>query len=403
MDYLHDESLIARRSFISRTMAVGMVAGIGSFSPMVALGASAAMEDVECKPSLADSLLLYLDLLIKVQSDAFTEASKGIITASTNCYETLKKIQDQVKVLQTEIQNGHTQTQTQQLRQITEIGKAQAELVKVSFNSGPSGQLALTSALTMISDHMRSTSQDLLPPGDITLTAKAKEALAELFRLVRDFGQVSEETRRAQVEYQHRLDAIRTNISAIRDALFAASAKVSEAEAAVAPNAAQAARDSAASSIDEAICILEVVRSSPGTVAQCNPLPPSATTSAFQPSAATPTDLMIAVLQGTKRMIQNPQLLSLIIGGADNRTGFVPAVFNSAATPAASIYSRVRAAINNTCPQGTWLRTLWCIDLILGPLAFPKNTRIPLIAGVLVIFPCWTGSKSDLASRLADI
>lgn len=418
MDYTHqidsDESHLGRRSFLSRSMAMGIVAGLGTGATRQEDMVFATLPDAECKPSPADSLLLYLDLLIKVQSNAFYDASKGIIIASKNCSDTLKKIQDQVKVLQTEVQNAHTKAQTQQMRQALDFGRAQAQLIKTSLNAPQDGQRLVASALVLVSDHISQAAQDLLPAGEITLSAKAKDALAELIRLVRDFEQVPEETRRAQEEYQDRVNEIRTTIDQIRNDLFAASAKANDAETADSESAAQEARNSAASTLDQAICKLKNFGSKPADKLPCDtptpePIPPSGVAKTppalpAAPSVATPIDLMIAVLEGTKRIIQNPQLISRIIRGGEDNPRFIQASFGGSHGAPLSIYSRVQAAINRECPKGTPLRTFWCIDLILGPLAYPdKQTRIPLIAGVLLLFPCWVGNKTNLAAALAEI
>ena len=111
-----------------------------------------------------------------------------------------------------------------------------------------------------------------------------------------------------------------------------------------------------------------------------------------------PVDLLVKVLQGTKQSLgaQNARYQR------DGQAQFLPANFTSPVPD--SMYSRVQQVLNQFCPRGTPLRTLQCASLILGPRAYPDvNTRIPLIAGVLVLFRCATGDKASLARALAQL
>lgn len=403
------KSRIGRRFFLSQSVAVGTVGGLTSLAPASrVLAASPPPEEPGCKASPADTLLLYLDLLLKVQSEAFSAASTVMITASKNCADTLQKLEDQLNILRAEIQNSHTTSQAQQMHHAVKLGNAQVEAIKASVGSAPRTTVATAAALTLVSDHINRTAQDLLPQGEIKLNAKAKEALEEVFRLVKKFQEVPEQTRAAQEEFQCRIRMIQTEIEAIRDGLFAASSSVTEAEGITSSVAQQEARNNAAQMIDDVKAKVAALKDSSSKPCRTDATDASVTSPGSLPATSPPSkpmptiDLMVAILEGTARVVRNPQIIADNTRSSESQ--FVRATFREGGSTAESLFSRVQQAIDATCPRGTEFKTTWCINLILGPLAFTDTqTRISLIAGVLVLFPCWRGNKGALVLRLADL
>jgi hypothetical protein len=346
--------------------------------------------------------------LLKVQAEAFFAASGGIIQASKLCSDTLKKINDQVDILRNEIQNSHTTVQAQQLRDVVDFGNAHVALIKASLGSPQAARGTVPTTLAVLSDHLSRVTQDLLPAGDIKLNAKAKAALEELFKLVKSFREVPEQTGLAQQEYQCRIAKIRTDIDGIRDSMFLASSSVTDAEMITSTVGQQEARNKAAEMIDQVKAKVEALKTNSKPCLEKN----AADTATTQPEQSqdkavsvprSATDLLIALLEGTARVVRNPQLISRLDNRTDRPT-FLPAKFDGSSAAAESLFDRVQRAISDTCPRGTAFKTAWCINLILGPLGFPDpQTRIPLIAGVLVLFPCWTGDKNALIGRLAAL
>src|SRR5207302_4951571 len=116
-----------------------------------------------------------------------------------------------------------------------------------------------------------------------------------------------------------------------------------------------------------------------------------------------PFDLLMSVLKGTKESLGMLNA-SLPRTNETQSARLVPASFTPSPGMPDNRYSRVQQALESHCPRGTTFRTLHCLALILGPLAFPNAaTRIPLIAGVLVLFPCPNGDRYSLATTLAAL
>lgn len=376
-------SQVGRRLFINRSLTLGLGAGLALYAPT----ANAATPAVECEPSAADSLLLYIDLLGRVQSEAFSGAATLIGTAAKSCYTTLDALYEKVRLLETELRGTRDRAHARQMREAVEIGKAQVEVVRTTLADSRNASVVLGSTLSLIGEQVNRNAKDLLPRGRITLSAKAKSLLEEVMILVRDFHAVPEETKKATDDHQQRVTEISNLTNKIRDLLFAASSEAADADLATQASVSQGAKTKADQLIDEACANLELLRPKPAD--------PSASTTA---TGLKSVDILIAVLKGTK---QSLGAQSAALRG-QGQPQIVPASFDASPSVPASIYSQVQQALETHCPRGTTFRTLHCAALLLGPLAYrDRATRIPLIAGVLVLFKC--ANRGALASALADI
>jgi hypothetical protein len=373
------ESQTDRRTFLGLSMISGLGAGLLLHAPAT----SAATVSLECNPSASDTLLLYIDLLGRVQSEAFSAAATTISGAAKDCAGTLDTLYEKVELLAAELKGRRVRAHAEQMRQAVELGKAQIQLLKTAPASGRTSWAALGETLSMVGTQVNRSAQELLPPGKITLTPKAKELLQDITTLVRDFKSVPDATRTAADQHQERVNQISKLSNEIRDLLFAASADAADADLSSDAAVAQQAKARAARNIDEACAMLEQLRVPPDRKKR---------------GEMSPVDLLVKVLQGTKQSLgaQNARYQR------DGQAQFLPANFTSPVPD--SMYSRVQQVLNQFCPRGTPLRTLQCASLILGPRAYPDvNTRIPLIAGVLVLFRCATGDKASLARALAQL
>src|SRR6185503_14310196 len=119
---------------------------------------------------------------------------------------------------------------------------------------------ALGATLGVVETQVNRSAQDLLAPGRIVLTAKAKELLEEIMILVRDFRAVPESTKRATDAHQDRVNEISRLTNEIRDSLFAASADAADADLSANPALAQQAKLRAVRNIDDACAKLEHLR-----------------------------------------------------------------------------------------------------------------------------------------------
>jgi hypothetical protein len=375
------ESQLGRRRFLRRSVVSGLGAGLVLNAP----GTSAASVPAECEPSASDSLLLYIDLLGRIQSEAFSAAAGAITSAAKDCYGTLDSLYLKIELLMVELKGRRVRAHAEQMRNAVQFGKAQIELIRTLPANGQKTWAALGATIAVVGTQVDRGAQDLLPSGRIVLTPKAKELLEEIMILVRDFRAVPESTKRATDAHQDRVNEISRLTNEIRDLLFAASSDAADADLSANPALAQQAKLRAAKNIDDACTKLEQLRVPANTARR---------------SELTSVDLLVKVLQGTKPSVGalSAQLRR------DGQMQFVPTSFGASAAVPDSMYSRVQQVLNAHCPYGTPWRTLHCASLILGPRAYADvNTRIPLIAGVLVLFRCSGGDKAALARALARL
>jgi hypothetical protein len=378
-----------RRSFLAHSVAFG----IGTSLTTKGIGAS-SMETIECKPSAADALILYLDLLIQVQAVAFLDASRGLISATKNCSTTLDDLYRKVDLLETEMRaHPRSAAKTEHLRHVVGWGKGQANFLKAAANLPPDGALPVAAMVT-VGQQIYRAAQDLKASADITLSRKAQELLEDIMKTVKDFREVPDETERAAEEYQLKLTEIRKAIAAIRNDLFAASMSAADAEMADSDEKRKAAKTETLNKLDSVIGRLQTLKAG-SSQPHLNTL---------TQDSVPATDLLIAMIQGTKQVIENPAIVQLADKPPRGQVRFLTASLGSSGSMPVSLFSRVQQAIENHCPRGTTMRTLWVSNLILGAMAYPdQNARVPLIAGVLIFFPCWSGDKKALASALARL
>src|ERR1051325_3142384 len=140
------ESSVGRRSFLTRSVIFG--AGVGLLASTES--ASAATAALECQASAADSLVMYIDLLRNVQSEAFVEAATIIDTAATSCYQTLDTLYEKVKLLQTELRRTKAQSKVQEVRNALEVGRAHRAAARASFAPSRGASAALGKTLVFV-------------------------------------------------------------------------------------------------------------------------------------------------------------------------------------------------------------------------------------------------------------
>lgn len=375
------ESEFGRRQFLRRSAISGLGAGLMLNAP----SAGAVSVPLECEPSASDSLFLYIDLLGKIQSEAFSDAASKITSAARDCYQTLDSLYQKLDLLIVELKGRRVRAHAEQMRNAVELGKAQIELIRTLPSSGQSAWAALGATLGMVESQVTSRAQDLLPSGRIVLTPKAKELLEEITTLVRDFRSVPESTKKATDAHQDRVAEISSLTSQIRDLLFAASSDAAEADLSANPALAQQAKLRAAKNIDDACAKLEQLRVPANKARQ---------------SELTSVDLLVKVLQGTK------QSLGVLNAQFRRERGMqlLPASFDASLPVPDSNYSRVQQALDRHCPRGTPFRTIKCASLLVGTRPIPDEaTKFQIIAGLLVFFWCSGGDKVSLARALARL
>lgn len=183
-----DESLeqyegFGRRTFLARMMAVGVGAAL---IPNEKAIAGAETQD-ECKPSAADSLILYLDLLSEIQFQAVKNLYTKVVVLLKSCQQVFDEVYEQVKILEAELNKSKLKSQAKQIRELAEAGRANARLMRDYLGISGSVEYANLNTLAIVSERVAQTAQNLLPEGEVVLSASGVAALNKIINLVKTY------------------------------------------------------------------------------------------------------------------------------------------------------------------------------------------------------------------------
>jgi hypothetical protein len=379
-----EDKEFGRRTFLTRLAAGGVGASLVSGKQV---RASAETDDT-CKPSAADSLILYLDLLSEVQFQAVKEKYLGVVGLLKSCERVFDEVYKQVKILEAELNKSKLKTQARQIRDLVEAGRANARLMRDYLGVSGRVEYASLNALTIVGERVAQTANALLPEGELVLSAAGAAALREIVRLVKTYKEVQGKASVAQVDHTDALNLIHNQIAKIRQLIFSSSEAIANADES--PSQAAQLRTIANKSLKDAIAELK-------QLPQAKP---------DEPGVKPARDTLVTLLEGTQKWIS-----SSAAGGISYGTGHGEAVIVRVANHAglASLdgsRQRVRGALNEHCGPGSILRTLYCLSLVI-PVWFlfdNPSEREPLLEDVLNLFPCPSeGNKSKLALALAQI
>jgi hypothetical protein len=376
-----------RRTFLARVMGGGVGAAF-----MTNEGAMAHIEtDAECKPSAADSLILYLDLLTEIQFQAVKDQYTKVVILLKSCQQVFDEVYEEVKILEAELNKSKLKSQARQIRELAETGRASARLMRDYLGISGSVEYASLNTLSIVSEQVAHTAQNLLPEGEVMLSAAGVSALNKIIGLVNEYKKQQSKATTSQVDHREALNDIHRKIVRIRELLFSASYAIAGADE-PGVNAARAGnlKSQANDSINQAIKLL-------------NELPQA---KPEQADAAQPRDTFVTLLHGTQKWISNPAAAEISYARGSDQAIFVQVGSYTRFTGLNERRQRVRSALNIHCGPSSILRTLYCLTLVIPIwVLFPSPTdRLPLIEDVLDLFPCPSGgSKTDLASTLAQI
>jgi hypothetical protein len=377
------------KEFGRRTFLTGLVAGGVGSSLVLGKQVGATTEtDVTCKPSAADSLILYLDLLSEVQFQAVKDKYQVVVGLLKSCQQVFDEIYAQVKVLEAELNQSKLKTQARQIRDLVEAGRANARLMRDYLGISGRVEYASLNALTIVGERVAQTASALLPQGEIVLSAAGAAALKKIIDLVKSYKEDQGKASVAQVDHTEALNTIHKQIARIRELIFGSSQAIADADDTnLVPKREAELRTTAIKSLNDAIAILKQLPAKP------------------EPGVKPAKDTMVTLLEGTQKWISNPPAAGSF-GAGHGQLVFVQVAHHAGLASLDESRQRVRGVLNDHCGPGSILRTLYCLCLVIPVwvLFDSPGDRQPLLEDVLDLFPCPRGgSKSALALALAQI
>jgi len=212
----------ARRKFL----AGGVVAAsFGALVPFVKAVSETEAPAEAYLGSASDAIIMLLDLLLSVQSEAYIDAGGKLRTASLLCAETLEALFTEIDLLVSKIKvkKSEQALAAQRMKELVELGRRSTRLIPGSIDAHGRSTTILLASLSVITEQVSQTAQGLLPQGEIVLDEDAKKTLERIIELVRQAREVPTATKDAEREYGTKTLAIRKNIDSLRNDIFAAS------------------------------------------------------------------------------------------------------------------------------------------------------------------------------------
>lgn len=376
-----------RRTFLARLVAGGMGASLFSGTQVVA----STETETACKPSAADSLILYLGLLSEVQFQAVKKEYVKVVGLLKSCEQVFDEIYKEVKVLEGELDKSKLKTQAKQIRDLVEAGRANARLMRDYLGISGRVEYASLNALTIVGERVAQTANALLPEGEIVLSAAGVAAIRKIIALVKTYKEGQGKASVAQVDHTEALNTIHKQVARISELIFSGSEAIAGADDPnVSPSRAAELLRTAINSIKDAIAELRQL--------------PQATPD--EPGVKPARDTLVHLLEGTQKWISNPAAVRISYGTGPGQAVFLEVGHHIGAGSLDESRPRVRGALNAHCGPGSFLRILYCLSLVVPVwvLFESPSERQPLLEDVLQLFPCPRGgSKSDLALQLAQI
>lgn len=380
-----------RREFFKRfaTGAVGLAA-----SPLHG-NQPGTLSDPECKVSAADSLMFYFQLITRVHSELDRAVAKPYEEKLKRTESMFNRLLKEIGVLEDELSKSKIRAQARQMRDLAELGRSNAQLLRASTTS--KNRLLLSGdPLGVVAAQVCTLAQELLPTARVTLRGAATEALRNILCIVHE-----QETQRQAEPLPKEgliveLNYIQREILAVMDALWAGAEAAAKADFRGQDSAALRIR--AQDQIGKAISMLQGLKAKYDLELR--------NLASTEPRGSLSIDMLIDILTGAKKWVGDPSLLPVTAQSYRSEGAEFRTIANWSEASPESLWSRIGGALSNSCEADTWLRRAWCLSLI-GPILIQHSDpgdRQSRIERVLDLFRCpYSGSMAGLAYLLARL
>lgn len=213
---------VGRRNFLTRTLA-------GSVAVAFALEGRAKAEyirDETCKVTLADTLLLFVDLLLDVQQRAIIKESEKTFVTARQCQAALCELSKKIDELKDEICKSPTSRRAQQMQNLVETGRMNAQMIEASASSVDTKFASLATSLDTINGLINQAAQDVETECKFIITEKGKLILGEIWALVKSNSTICGEITRNQELFSKNVRHIRCQIGLVEHFIFQAATAI---------------------------------------------------------------------------------------------------------------------------------------------------------------------------------
>jgi hypothetical protein len=337
-----------RRDFLTRSLTGGIGLALVASQPALA-GEDLKQAVCEAKLAPSDALAQFYSLLFNIQSENYHELIGELSEASRACTSLFNDLSRLVDALEKEVARAQ-KAQVQQLRDLTEIGRAHASLIRNP--DGVQTSPALLTGLSLVSAQVGKTAQDLLPPGENTLSAEASRILNEIVRLVHESVPKQAHLKEVQQDVREKDELIRRETRRIEDVLRSAreSAVVAD-NPLTSRGQVLAARGQAVSKITEALDSLQTLKT---RINQSK-------------EALESLDLLVLLLEGTRQWIKEPEKIAAFRpGSSQDLSGSAQADGSQQSNHArrAGMAASLDRILAHHCPPGSSWQVAGCATLL---------------------------------------
>jgi hypothetical protein len=290
MAKLKKVALSERRTFLKGSVAVGL--GAPFFNHGNRAVTEAVSSGCDYKLSAVEALSMFSDLLLRIQSESFNLLNKKILLVAVDCHNQFKKLCESVEQLEVELVKGgktKSEVQTQQMRVLAEIGCSSA--AQLANATSPQDSASLLRSLEAINKQIALAAEQLLPEGDIVLTIEATRHLRLIIAQTHQSAAIQRNIQGARMGTQESRDLIIQGTQEVQRLMFDAGGKILIADDGTSQEN-QKAREDAIKLLGDAQDRL-------------NRFVTDLKTRELY-SEASPTELLLVVLEGTKQWVKDP-------------------------------------------------------------------------------------------------
>jgi len=402
-----------------------MVGGVAS--TLTATTAAQVSDEKKCEERpLADALMLFMELLFDVQQSAIVKAAEATFKPARDCEKTLCQLSERIDALKAEICESSKSKRAQQMRDLVETGRVNAQLLEKSSGASPAKFASLAVSLNTINSLIDDAARDVEIECKIILTEKGKRLLLEIIKLIDLNRWICTRITESQQVFASDVDLARCRVRAVQHYIF-------EAADAITHNNLPKLDEN----IDNAVRTLRLLDSSVAdqpvnTNAPVEPsnLKPakevdsidhSDTPSVVKPAVAVdcmpekpsplppgnPTEVLIGMLRGTQELAKNPAARPQVTwnhdSGRDERRVLVKSV--AAHSRRAMLAENIGTLLDTYCkPYTYYRRAVLSVGVDVAWTTYRNNPgkRAGVIWWTLSKIGCPAGSDpTTLVSKLA--
>lgn len=346
-----------RRTFLRRSVIGGLALAL--IPGRRAAGAALSDESCSGKPAPSDALNNYYSMMLEIQSHVSFEIQNDYWTVTRGCSELFDQLKGLVGQLEKEITRSRMKAQVEQMRELTEIGRAHAKLIRASVSSAELN--GLVTGWALVGEQVGRTAQNLLPAGQNVLSPDASRILNEIVKLVNEaIPEQQSKIAQTQERTSALTTALRGKIGNVENYLREASRFAVVAENRFSkPDEATKARATAAELVGKAIAELGELKTivTQNCAGKCG-------------EGLVAIDDLSRLLEGTQQWIKEPEKVLAFNASRDESNVAMNALARrerlSYAHPV--IADRLDNVLARRCPPGSSLQTALCTTLVLLPV-----------------------------------